>query len=223
MADSLAKKLTDAEMSAIISMTVKLRQRNQDVEQLRLEREELLGKVQGMEAIRKFLLDKIRQVELTLTKTRDDTVRVTQQSASDQEVIAFLDARVQELEREVQSLTQAKQQLQDEANQSHSQLSQKVSVLSDLLQFERERYRDHDREAKATKKVLVKEVKQCRAQIVALQAQRDGCMEENEKLRNAVLSMNVTGGTNNNNNSATWNQKYSIIGHVSGHVIIASL
>jgi hypothetical protein len=50
---------------------------------------------------------------------------------------------------------------------------------------------------------LVKEVKQCRAQIVALQAQRDGCMEENEKLRNAVLSMNVTGGTNNNNNSAT--------------------
>lgn len=173
-------------------MTVKLRQRNQDVDHLKLEREELLGKVQGMEAIRQYLLDKIRQVELTLTKTRDDTIRVTQQSASDQEVIAFLDTRVQELEREVQTLTKAKQQLQEESNQTQSLLTQKVSVLSDLLQFERERYRDHEREAKATKKVLVKEVKQCRAQIVALQAQRDGCMEENEKLRNAILSMNVT-------------------------------
>ena len=44
-----------------------------------------------------------------------------------------------------------------------------------------------EKEWKATKKVLIKEVKQCRAQIISLEAERDGLREQNGKLRDALL------------------------------------
>jgi hypothetical protein len=47
------------------------------------------------------------------------------------------------------------------------------------------------KEWKSTKKVLVKEVKHCRAQIMTLEAERDGTREENQRLKEALLSLGV--------------------------------
>ena len=48
---------------------------------------------------------------------------------------------------------------------------------------------DHEKEWKSTKKVLVKEVKHRRAQILALEAEKDGFAEQNVKLKDALLSL----------------------------------
>ena len=59
---------------------------------------------------------------------------------------------------------------------------------------------DQEKEWKSTKKVLVKEVKHCRAQIMALEAERDGYREENEKLKEALLSLGAGNGMPRNVN-----------------------
>ena len=121
-------------------------------------------------------------------KSKDDEVKVTQQIASDQEVIAFLDSRVQELERSSENLTQDRDAARKELESIQVTSSKKITMLNDILKYEREKLKDEETEWKATKKVLVKEVKSCRAQIVALQAERDGYKEQNEMLKRAIVS-----------------------------------
>ena len=188
MATSMAAKLTDAELAAIISMTEKLRMRETEAARLVKENEELTGKLAGTENVKDFLVSKVREIELTLTKTREDENKVTQQIASDQEVIAFLDGRVQELEHKTRVLAGDKKKMEDELTEVQKKNDKKIAVISDMLQYEKERVAEHEREWKATKKLLVKEIKSCRAQVVALQAERDGFKEQNERLKQVVLA-----------------------------------
>ena len=197
MTDSMVAKLTDKELSVIFSLTEKLNQREKAVAAITAEKEELAGKLQGIEALKEFLINKVRDVELSLKKSQEDEIKVTQQISSDQEVIAFLDGRVQELERNVAALTEEKKKNLEKMASMQTQNEKKIEVLSDMLQFERERVSSNEREWKTTKKLLVKEIKSCRAQLMALQAERDGFREQNERLKKAVLSMNpsiVNGG-----------------------------
>ena len=195
MTDSMVAKLTDKELSAIFSLTEKLHQREKAVAALAAEKEELIGKLEGTEALKKFLINKVRDVEQSLKKSQEDEMKVTQQISSDQEVIAFLDGRVQELEREVKSLSEEKKNIAEEMSRMQSQNNKKIEVLGDMLQFERERISENEREWKATKKLLVKEIKSCRAQLLAMQAERDGFREQNERLKKAVLLTNPSSGS----------------------------
>ena len=133
-------------------------------------------------------------MEELLTHQEDNETKVAQQIASDQEVIAFLDARVQELERQVASLHTSQAELGTDRQKLKANLEQKTTVLQDMLQFERERFVEFEKDAKSTKKVLVKEIKLCRNQIVALTAERESLKEQNQALQKAVL--HTTGGNN---------------------------
>jgi hypothetical protein len=188
VAQSMASKLSDAELAAIISMTEKLSKMEKEVNLLRNEKEALTHKLDGTEAVKQFLISKVRDVDLKLTQSRDDEIKVTQQIASDQEVIAFLDSRVQELERQNETITKEKSGFQSELQSLKESSSKKITMLSDMLKYEREKLKDEESDWKATKKVLVKEVKSCRAQILALQAERDGLKEQNEMLKRAIVS-----------------------------------
>lgn len=188
MANSMAAKLSDAELNAIIVMTERLKQKELLADKLVKENEELVAKLDGADALKQFLVNKVREMEQNLTTSQDNEAKIAQQIASDQEVIAFLDTRVQELEHEVRRLEQEKLKAESELARVVEQTEQKSAVMGDMLQFERERLSESEREWKATKKLLVKEVKNCRAQIVALQAERDGYREQNELLRKAVVS-----------------------------------
>lgn len=188
VAQSMASKLSDQELAAIISMTDKVSKMERQVVSLEDEKEELASKLEGTEAVKQFLIGKLRDVELKLNKSKDDEVKVTQQIASDQEVIAFLDSRVQELERSSENLTQDRDAARKELESIQVTSSKKITMLNDILKYEREKLKDEETEWKATKKVLVKEVKSCRAQIVALQAERDGYKEQNEMLKRAIVS-----------------------------------
>lgn len=199
MAHSMAAKLNDSEINAIISMTEKLRSKEKQVSLLIREKEELEGKLNGSEAVKDFLITKVRDMEKIMNKSDETEKKVTQQIASDQEVIAFLDGRVQELERMTRVIQKEKNGTQEKLKSVVAQNDKKVAVLSDMLQFERQKLKENEREWKATKKLLVKEVKGCRAQIVALQAERDGFREQNDSLRKAVMA----GGSSSNGRSSS--------------------
>lgn len=188
MANSMAAKLSDAELNAIILMTERLKQKEALAEKLVKENEELLAKADGAEAIKEFLVAKMRDMEQSLSTSEDNEAKVARQIASDQEVIAFLDGRVQELEGDAARLVKERDDAINELTRVKEQTEQKAIVMGDMLQFEREQLKENEKEWRATKKLLVKEIKNCRAQIVALQAERDGYREQNELLRRAVMS-----------------------------------
>jgi len=188
VAQSMASKLSDAELAAIISMTDKLSKLEKEVHMMRNEKEVFAAKLDGTEAVKQFLIGKVRDVEVKLNRSKEDEIKVTQQIASDQEVIAFLDSRVQELEQQTENLSVEKTGTRIEFDALKVSTSKKITMLSDMLKYEREKAREDEGEWKATKKVLVKEVKSCRAQILALQAERDGFKEQNEMLKRAIVS-----------------------------------
>lgn len=188
VAQSMASKLSDAELAAIISMTDKLSKLEKEVHVLRNEKEMFAGKLEGTEAVKQFLIGKVRDVEVKLQRSKEGEIKVTQQIASDQEVIAFLDSRVQELEQQTENLTLEKTGTQAGFDDLKMSSSKKITMLSDMLKYEREKVREDESDWKATKKVLVKEVKSCRNQILALQAERDGLKEQNDMLKRAIVS-----------------------------------
>ena len=188
MANSMAAKLTDGELNAIILMTERLKQKEVLADKLVKENAALAATLDGTQAVKQFLISKVRDMEIVQVRQEENETKVAQQIGSDQEVIAFLDGRVQELEAIVQSLQDAKEKTVTDLARVKTQSEKKAAVMGDMLQFERERGSESEREYKATKKVLVKEVKMNRAQILALQAERDGYREQNEVLRRAVIS-----------------------------------
>jgi len=179
-------------------MTDKLSKLEKEVHLLRNDKEVLAAKLDGTEAVKQFLIGKVRDVEVKLNRSKEDEIKVTQQIASDQEVIAFLDSRVQELEQQTVNLTKENSAIQAELDSLKVSTSKRITMLSDMLKYEREKLREDESEWKATKKVLVKEVKSCRAQILTLQAERDGFKEQNDMLKRAMLSTggNVSGSSN---------------------------
>jgi chromosome segregation ATPase len=195
MANSMASKLTDAELNAIILMTERLRQKELLAKQLTDEKEKLAAQLDGTESVKQFLVAKIRDMETAISATVENETKVAQQIASDQEVIAFLDGRVQDLERENTVLLKEKAATLEQLQKAQQNSTEKAAVMGDMLQFEREKLFENEREWKATKKLLVKEVKSCRNQIAALQAECDGVREQNEILRKTVLSASQSSPT----------------------------
>jgi hypothetical protein len=191
MANSMAAKLSDAELNAIILMTERLKQKETLADSLVGENERLRGRLDGTEAVKEFLVKKVRDLEQALTKRDDHETRVTQQIASDQEVIAFLDLRVQELEGKLEASEAETARLTAELTEAKAVASKKAAVMGDMLRYEREKLTEQEREWKATRKLLVKEVKNCRAQCATLQAERDGFRHQNDSLRRAILGMPV--------------------------------
>mmetsp|Transcript_8222 Transcript_8222/g.12233 ORF Transcript_8222/g.12233 Transcript_8222/m.12233 type:complete len:687 (-) Transcript_8222:125-2185(-) len=192
MADSMADKLTPTELAVIISMTEKLRQRDKDIKRLTAEREDLAARLEGTEAVKEFLIGKVQKTEAELKKSADAAVLVGQQTASDQEVIAFLDGRVQELERTGKKTLETKNKLDLLLKQTRDQNDKRQKVLEDMLQFERQQLAEQEKEWRSTKKVLVKEVKHCHAQIATLKAERDSFQQQNQQLKQALLKRNGT-------------------------------
>jgi len=135
-------------------------------------------------------------MKLAMDQNEEIYAKMNRQASSDQEVIAFLDERVQDLERQVGNFDAERLSLQDEMDAVKKASEKQLAVLGDMLTFEREQMADHEKEWKSTKKVLVKEVKHLRAQIMALEAEKDGFAEQNVKLKEALLSIGSSSKSN---------------------------
>merc|ERR1712194_656776 len=106
MANSMTSKLSPSELSVIISMTEK-------ISRIAAEREDLAARLEGTEAVKEFLISKVRDAETGLAKKDSESLAIIQQSASDQEVISFLDGRVQGLESVYHDCSIAKKEVEE--------------------------------------------------------------------------------------------------------------
>ena len=189
VAQSLAAKLLPAELSAIIAMRDQLRKREEELKKAQEDVDDLTAQVESTMSVKGMLTVKVKDLQKTLNSDREISAKITRQTASDQEVIAFLDERVQELEKAVDNFHAERTKANKSIDKVKDASERQVSVLNDMLTYEKEQRSDHEKEWKSTKKVLVKEVKHCRAQIMTLEAERDGIREENQRLKEALLSL----------------------------------
>jgi len=199
MASSMASKLTPAELSIILRMRERLQKCEADAEKYRQEKEDVAAKLKSVEAVKEFLVTKMRDTEKTVREKDEEMKRVRSKALTDQEVITFLDEKVKRLEREVTDLKLNESATRKEAHDMISKNEKKVVVLTDMLRFEREQMAANEKEWKAAKKVLIKEVKSRRAHILSLEAEYKGCLQQNSQLKEGLLSstQSATGSPGN--------------------------
>jgi len=193
MASSMASKLTPAELSIILRMRERLQKCEADAIKYRQEKEDVTANLKSVEAVKDFLVNKVRDTEKAAKEKDEEMKRVKSKALTDQEVITFLDEKVKRLEKEVNELKSNEQSTREEAHDMVSKNEKKVVVLTDMLRFERQQMSANEKEWKAAKKVLIKEVKNCRARIVALEAEYEGCLQQNTQLKQGLLSFSQTG------------------------------
>jgi len=191
VAQSLAAKLLPAELSAIISMRDQLRKKEKELTKAEVEVDDLTVHLEGTMTVKEMLTSKVKELQKTLKSDREISAKITRQTASDQEVIAFLDERVQELEKAFDNFHAERTRANKSIDKVKDASERQVAVLNDMLDYEREQRSDQEKDWKSTKKVLVKEVKHCRTQIMTVEAERDGFREENQRLKEALLSLGV--------------------------------
>lgn len=195
MANSMASKLTPAELSIILRMREKLQKCEADAARWRQENEDAVAKLASVEAVKEFLVTRVRDTEKMVETQRDEMKEVQRKNLADQEVIVYLDEKVNKLEKEVSDMKSKEAITKQEAADIVAKNEKKVRVLSDMLRFEREQVSSNEQEWKNTKRVLVKEVKSCRARIVLLEAELEGMRKQNEQLKEGlkVLSPGMKG------------------------------
>ena len=87
--------------------------------------------------------------------------------------ISFLDSRVQELEAQLKVADEAADAARARLASAAKEGNQANRNFEDILRVEKERFGHAEAEAKAQKKLLVKEVKNLRAQLASIVAERD--------------------------------------------------
>lgn len=193
MASSMASKLTPAELSIILRMRERLQKCEADAIKYRQEKEDVTANLKSVEAVKEFLVNKVRDTEKVVKEKDEEMKRVKSKALTDQEVITFLDEKVKRLEKEVNEFKSNERSTREEVHDVVSKNEKKVVVLTDMLRFERQQISANEKEWKAAKKVLIKEVKNCRARIVALEAEYEGCLQQNTQLKQGLLSFSQTG------------------------------
>ncbi|KAL3800534.1 LOW QUALITY PROTEIN: hypothetical protein ACHAW5_001993 [Stephanodiscus triporus] len=189
MANSMASKLTPAELSIILRMREKLQKCEADAIKWRVEKEDAEANLASVEAVKEFLVTRVRDTERVVQAQKEEMREVQKKSLEDQEVIVFLDERVKELERVVEELKSKEATIKKETSDIVTKNEKKSRVLSDMLRFEREQIAANEKEWKTAKKLLVKEVRSCRARIVALEAEIEGCSQQNAQLKRGLLAL----------------------------------
>ncbi|KAL3762656.1 hypothetical protein ACHAWU_001601 [Discostella pseudostelligera] len=195
MANSMASKLTPAELSIILRMRERLQQCEADANRWRLEKEDAVANLDSVKAVKEFLVTRVRDTEKLVEVQKEEMKQIQKKNLEDQEVIVYLDERVKDLERRMENMKVNEEATKKESMQLVQKHEKKVMVLSDMLQFEREQTAANESEWKIAKKLLVKEVKSCRARLVGLEAELEGCRQQNGQLKHGLMALQSTGST----------------------------
>ncbi|CAM9129211.1 unnamed protein product [Ectocarpus sp. 12 AP-2014] len=188
--DDLSKRLTTVEMKGIIQLTERGRRMEARAGALQAEKEDLFARLQGTESVKEFLVAKLKDTEAALKRSLDEKGLTLRQSASDQEVISFLDSRTQqEMERVAQETMDKAMTYQTELENQKASGQKQTKVLEDMLRFEKQRGEAGEAAFKAQKKLLVTEVKKLRTTNLALKAECDDLRQQLKDLRTSVSQL----------------------------------
>jgi esterase/lipase len=102
------------------------------------------------------------------------------------QVIGFLDARAQQLERTAKDAVDKYLQHQAELENAKVDTAKKSKMLEDMLRFEKEKAEQNEAQFKQEKKLLITEVKKLRTQTLALQGEADDAKKQLRELRRSI-------------------------------------
>ncbi|GMH70546.1 hypothetical protein TrST_g14039 [Triparma strigata] len=185
-ASSIADKLSASELKSIISLTERLKKSETSLLQLAAEKDDLTQRLSSVEDVKDFMSSKVSDLEGVIEKKGVESSLKDQQTKSDQEVIGFLDVRVRNLESSNALLQSENVKMSAAVKRTKDEKKKQLKILDDMLQFERSNLEQQAAEFKGAKKVLVREVKQLRANMTALRAERDSLRGELMSLREAL-------------------------------------
>ncbi|CAM9736853.1 unnamed protein product [Phaeothamnion confervicola] len=186
---ALSNKLNVAEMRGIITLTERLKALEKELGVTRIQREDLFARLQGTEQVKDFLVEKLKDTEAALKKSLDEKGRSDRQSASDLEVINFLDGKTQEMERVARESTGKALELQAALEEERQSNKKRIQVLEDSLRLEKQRAEEHEERSRKERRLLVQEVKKLRALSAATQAECDGYRKQVVDLRESIKSL----------------------------------
>mmetsp|Transcript_76171 Transcript_76171/g.149438 ORF Transcript_76171/g.149438 Transcript_76171/m.149438 type:complete len:534 (+) Transcript_76171:61-1662(+) len=184
--DVLIKKLTPAELMVIMSVAEKLKKQTAKVNALSAEKEDLTARLENTESVRNFLIEKLKSAETEIKNLMAASSALKKQGISDQEIIGYLDLRVNELEGQKAEYAMRCQQLQASLDLQFGSHTHKEQLLSTELNEYKVKYETLDVNFKTQKKVLIKEVKTLRAQVEALTNERNVQANQFRVLREAL-------------------------------------
>lgn len=117
------------EVKVILDISDKLQKQKLFTNALEAEKEDLVAKLQNAESVRSFLVDKIKSAELTMKSMIEEINGLKQQSASDSEIISYLDLQIQDSESKIVELTHQTKHLQASLDVQIGINSQKVKQV----------------------------------------------------------------------------------------------
>jgi chromosome segregation ATPase len=153
------------------------------VVQFQVENEDVRARLEGAEGVKELLVGKLREAEREVKKAREGENDKERQRVMDQEVIGFLDGRVQELEGGLKTTVGRLVEVEEKARRDMGQLQEQVRLLHEMLGFERRKAEENEGQWRQQKKILAKEVKSLRNEVLACQKERDAYRDE---LRNVL-------------------------------------
>ena len=165
-ASAIASKLNAAEIKGIIALDERARKLELEVSALRAEKEDLKAALHGTENVKEFLAVKLRDAETKLETNVATATELERQRKSEHEIIAFLDARNKQLEDDcakakIRQNTVERDLQKERDNAVHAQA--KLQKAYDAAISKRDQADDIN---KSQRKLLVKEVKTLRSQLV---------------------------------------------------------
>lgn len=192
--DTLSKKLSGYELKLILSITDRLKSLSRDIEVARTEKEDISANLQSAETVRDFLVEKLKGAEIALKSAISEIAHLRKQSESDQEVIAYLDLRTNDLESENVEILSRCQNIQGTLESQSGSHSYTERLLLNEVSDYKHRLEIAESTFKLQKKVLVKEVKSLRYQIAEVVHERDHYKMQLQKFKDALNFTFTAGG-----------------------------
>jgi hypothetical protein len=127
--DELTKKLAPQQMKLILSIAEKAKKQAIAIDILTVEKDDLSARLQNTESIRDFLIEKLKTAELAIKSMMNETSTLKKQSASDSEIISYLDLQVQDLDGQLLEANHRCSHLQASLELQVNSLSIKVIFL----------------------------------------------------------------------------------------------
>lgn len=101
--------------------------------QVQAEKEDIAARLYGAENVRDFLMEKLKELEDTLSSTMDNSMRKDEQAAMDREIIGFLDAKTQEYELALSDFAQQNATLRTDMERLRDEHGSKIRVRVEEL------------------------------------------------------------------------------------------
>ncbi|GAB9471714.1 hypothetical protein Gpo141_00008914 [Globisporangium polare] len=184
--EMIVKSLKKDEIKLFHEMSTRVKTLEAHLGLVQAEKEDIAARLHGAENVRDFLMEKLKDLEDTLTTTMETNAKKDEQAALDREIIGFLDARTQEYEITLKTCAKQNEEYRVELTRLHEEHGAKISIIQDMVQLLNQEKQDLELQLRSQRKVLVREVKVLRAQNQQLETEKEQYFKQLKQLKHAL-------------------------------------